>query len=108
MKKKGMCIFCTLHIANLDKPVSPYSLDVIISVGYRIKSQQGTNLRIWANQVLKQYMIQGYAINDERIKQLGMVVEIMKRTGVSCIGYYDFRVKTRRKRDNGKACDKFY
>lgn len=69
-----------LHIANSDKPVSLYSLDVIISVGYRVKSQQGTNFRIWANQVLKQYLIQGYAINEERIKQLGMAVEIMKRT----------------------------
>lgn len=42
-----------LHIANSDKPVKAYSLDVIISVGYRVKSQRGTQFRIWANRILK-------------------------------------------------------
>lgn len=45
-----------------------YSLDVIISVGYRIKSKQGTQFRIWANKVLKEYLIQGYALDQERLK----------------------------------------
>ena len=46
-----------LHIANSDKPVQYYSLDVIISVGYRVKSQNGTRFRKWANGVLKQYLL---------------------------------------------------
>ena len=50
-----------------------YNLDVIISVGYRVKSKRGVEFRRWANSVLKQYILQGYAINDNRIAQLGMV-----------------------------------
>ena len=69
-----------LHIANSDKPVSYYSLDVIISVGYRVKSKRGVEFRRWANSVLKQYILRGYAVNDNRIKQLGDVIRIMKRT----------------------------
>ena len=69
-----------LHIANSDKPVKFYSLDVIISVGYRVKSKRGVEFRKWANAVLKQYILKGYAINNNRIKQLGEVIRIMKRT----------------------------
>lgn len=69
-----------LHIANSDKPVAYYSLDVIISVGYRVKSKRGVEFRRWANSVLKQYILKGYAVNDNRIKQLGDVIRIMKRT----------------------------
>ena len=57
-----------------------YSLDVIISVGYRVKSKRGVEFRRWANTVLKQYILKGYAVNDNRIKQLGEVIRIMKRT----------------------------
>ena len=52
-----------LHIANSDKPLKVYSLDVIISVGYRVKSHRGTQFRQWANQVLKEYLLRGYSIN---------------------------------------------
>ena len=45
-----------------------YNLDVIISVGYRVKSQQGTQFRIWATQRLKEYIIKGFALNDDRFK----------------------------------------
>ena len=45
-----------------------YNLDVIISVGYRVKSHQGTQFRIWATQVLREYLIKGFALNDERMK----------------------------------------
>ena len=69
-----------LHIANSDKPVAFYSLDVIISVGYRVKSKRGVEFRRWANSILKQYILKGYAVNDNRIKQLGEVIRIMKRT----------------------------
>ena len=57
-----------------------YNLDVIISVGYRVKSKRGVEFRKWANSVLKQYILQGYAVNHNRITQLGEVIQIMKRT----------------------------
>ena len=57
-----------------------YNLDVIISVGYRVKSKRGVEFRKWANSVLKQYIMQGYAVNHNRIAQLGEVIQIMKRT----------------------------
>jgi hypothetical protein len=69
-----------LQIANSDKPVAYYSLDVIISVGYRVKSKRGIEFRKWANSVLKQYILQGYAVNNNRITHLGEVIQIMKRT----------------------------
>jgi hypothetical protein len=66
-----------LHIANSDKPVKIYNLDVIISVGYRIKSRQGTLFRIWATRVIKDYLLKGYAINQrfERVERLAMTTE---------------------------------
>ena len=57
-----------------------YNLDVIISVGYRVKSKRGVVFRKWANSVLTDYVIKGYAINDQRLQQLGEVIRIMKRT----------------------------
>ena len=57
-----------------------YNLDVIISVGYRVKSKRGVEFRKWANSVLKQYIMQGYAVNHNRIAELGEVIQIMKRT----------------------------
>ena len=69
-----------LQIPNSDKPVAFYSLDVIISVGYRVKSKRGVEFRRWANSVLRQYILKGYAVNDNRIRQLGEVIRIMKRT----------------------------
>ncbi|MBQ2640848.1 MAG: virulence protein RhuM/Fic/DOC family protein [Lachnospiraceae bacterium] len=69
-----------LQIANSDRPVAFYSLDVIISVGYRVKSKRGIAFRKWANRVLKNYILQGYAVNETRLKQLGDVVRLMRRT----------------------------
>ena len=57
-----------------------YNLDVIISVGYRVKSRRGVEFRRWANSVLKEYILKGYAVNQTRIKQLGEVIRVMKRT----------------------------
>src|SRR5690606_36195330 len=56
-----------------DKPTNYYNLDVIISVGYRVKSQRGTQFRIWANSVLKEYLLKGYALNNARLsnEQIG-------------------------------------
>lgn len=55
-----------MHIANSDKPVALYSLDVIISLGYRVKSTQGVHFRKWATQRLKDFLVKGYAINQQR------------------------------------------
>lgn len=57
-----------LHIPFSDRPVKLYSLDVIISVGYRVKSSRGTQFRIWANKVLKDYLLKGYALNQRLLK----------------------------------------
>ena len=68
-----------LHIANSDKPVKLYNLDVIISVGYRVKSQRGTQFRIWANRVLKDYLIKGYAVNQRvKLEQLDDLKKTVK------------------------------
>jgi hypothetical protein len=60
-----------LHIANSDKPVKFYNLDVIISVGYRVKSLQGTKFRQWATARLREYIVKGFTMNDEMLKQAG-------------------------------------
>ena len=56
-----------------------YSLDMIISVGYRVKSNRGVEFRRWANSVLKEYILKGYAVNDRRLEQLGQIIRIMDR-----------------------------
>ncbi len=68
-----------LHIPRSDKPVAFYNLDVIISVGYRVKSRRGVEFRRWATSVLRDYMLKGYALNQQRLKTLGQVVSILKR-----------------------------
>ncbi len=60
-----------LHIAHSDKPVQYYNLDVIISVGYRVKSLQGTKFRQWATERLKEYIVKGFTMNDELLKNTG-------------------------------------
>lgn len=65
---------------KVERNVEYYNLDVIISVGYRIKSKRGVEFRRWANSVLKQYILNGYAVNDIRIRQLGEVIRIMTRS----------------------------
>ena len=65
---------------NASRPPMYYNLDVIISVGYRVKSKRGVEFRKWANGVLKDYIMRGYAVNEARIRQLGEVVRLMKRT----------------------------
>ena len=68
------------RVEGVKQLVPFYTLDVIISVGYRVKSKRGVEFRRWANSVLKQYILKGYAVNDNRIRQLGEVIRIMKRT----------------------------
>lgn len=72
-----------LHVNGVKKPVPFYNLDVIISVGYRVKSQRGVQFRKWANSILKEYLIKGYVINNdikvERYNELKDVVRLMSR-----------------------------
>ena len=73
-----------LHVNGVKKPVSYYNLDVIISVGYRVKSKRGTAFRIWARKVLKDYLVKGYAVNErirqEQIGELRQLVGMLGRT----------------------------
>ena len=66
-----------MQIANSDKLVNFYSLDVIISVGYRVKSKNGIIFRKWANKILKDYLINGYAINNKRLEYLEKTVKLI-------------------------------
>ena len=66
-----------MQIANSDKPVNYYSLDVVISVGYRVKSKNGVIFRKWANNVLKEYLINGYAVNKKRLEYLEKTVKLI-------------------------------
>ena len=72
-----------LHIAGSDKPVTFYNLDVIISLGYRVKSREGTRFRQWANQVLKQHLTRGYTLNRERFeanaRELEAALELVRK-----------------------------
>jgi prophage maintenance system killer protein len=71
-----------LHVNGVKKPVPYYNLDVIISVGYRVKSQRGVKFRQWANRILKQYLVKGYAVNDQlRRDQLGELRQLVQVVG---------------------------
>ncbi|MDA1261018.1 MAG: virulence protein RhuM/Fic/DOC family protein [Planctomycetota bacterium] len=74
-----------LHIAGSNKPVTFYSLDVIISVGYRVKSSRGTQFRIWATQTLREHLLQGYSLNERRLAERGVedlqqTIELLSKT----------------------------
>jgi hypothetical protein len=69
-----------MHIANSDRPVNFYSLDVIISVGYRVKSLEGTKFRIWANKILKEYLVKGYSLNEMRLREQNEQLNSLKNT----------------------------
>lgn len=73
-----------LRVDGVKQPVAFYSLDVIISVGYRVKSQRGMQFRIWANRVLKEYLVKGYAVNkaltEQRYTELKQLVTVLGRT----------------------------
>lgn len=69
-------------VANSDKPVLFYSLDVIISVGYRVKSKEGIIFRKWANNILKQYMLKGYVVDAQRynIPSIERITKILEES----------------------------
>lgn len=64
---------------NVTRSVEHYNLDAIISVGYRVKSATATQFRTWATKRLREYLVQGYSINQQRLEQLGQIVEVMAR-----------------------------
>lgn len=68
-----------MRVDGVKQTVPFYTLDVIISVGYRVKSKRGIEFRRWANSVLKEYIIKGYAVNHTRMNQLNEVIRVMKR-----------------------------
>lgn len=70
--------FATTASDNKKCMVEHYNLDVIISVGYRVKSKRGVEFRRWDNSVLKEYIIKGYAVNHNRMNQLNEVIQVMK------------------------------
>ena len=77
-----------LRVDSVKQPVAYYNLDVIISVGYRVKSQHGVKFRQWANRILKQYLVKGYAVNDrlrrDQLGELRQLVQVVgRRTSVS-------------------------
>ena len=73
-----------LHVNGVKKPVPFYNLDVIISVGYRVKSQRGVQFRRWASKILKEYLVKGYAVNDrlrrDQLGELRQLVQVVGRT----------------------------
>jgi len=82
-----------LHIANADRPTAFYSLDVIISVGYRVKSKRGTLFRQWANRVLKEYLLKGYIIH-QRIEHVEKIAIETEKRVTETEKKIDFFVKT--------------
>lgn len=76
-----------MHIANSDRPVDLYNLDVIISVGYRVKSVEGTRFRQWATRILREHLTQGYTLNRQRLeinaRELEAALQLVKKAAQS-------------------------
>lgn len=66
-----------MHIANSDKPVALYNLEVVISLGYRVKSIRGTQFRQWATKRLTDYLVEGVAINEKRLAQKNKEIQVL-------------------------------
>ena len=69
-----------VHIPSSDRPVTLYSLDMILAVGYRANSARAIEFRRWASSVLKQYMLTGAALNERRLREIGQVVQVLSRS----------------------------
>lgn len=96
LQKEVVCAFFALTTQHgaikgktQTKNIEYYNLDVIISVGYRVKSKQGTQFRIWANKVLKEYLLKGYSVN-KRIDRIEEDVHYLKEKAKE----FDFQIKT--------------
>ena len=81
-----------MRVDGVKQKVPFYTLDVIISVGYRVKSQRGTEFRRWANDVLKQYIMKGYAVNEKRLAALNKTVEIQSKIIANTLDIEDAEV----------------
>lgn len=84
VKRSTVAKFATVQkegARSIQRNIEHYNLDVIISVGYRVKSKKGVQFRQWATQQLKNYLIQGYAINKKRLEELGRMVQLIEKTG---------------------------
>ena len=68
-----------MRVDGVKQSVAFYSLDVILAVGYRVNSKRGIAFRKWANNVLKQYIMKGYAINEKRLQALEKIIDIQSR-----------------------------
>ena len=83
-----------LHITNSDRPVKIYNLDVIISVGYRVKSHRGVQFRKWAMALIKEYIVKGFALNDDLLKEAGggnYFDELLDITNIKKVNYQILR-----------------
>lgn len=74
-----------VHITSSDKPVAFYNLDVIISIGYRVKSPRGSQFRIWATRTLREHLLRGFTLNERRLRERGLeeieqAVSLLTRT----------------------------
>ncbi len=69
-----------MHIPNSDKPVEFYNLDIVLAVGYRANSIEASRFRKWATNVLKQYLVNGYAINEKRLSKKQEQIETLKNS----------------------------
>ena len=69
-----------MHIANSDKPINLYSLDVVLAVGYRTNSSKAIKFRRWATNILKEHLIQGYTLNQKRLKEFNQAVVLLQTT----------------------------
>lgn len=69
-----------MHIANADRKVTFYSLDVILAVGYRVNSSRAIEFRKWANEIIKNYVLNGLAVNQNRLEELGKIVQVLARS----------------------------
>lgn len=70
-----------MHIPNSDKPVKMYSLDIILAVGYRTNSGKAIQFRQWATTRLKEYLVQGYSMNQSRLDELGKTIQLLTARG---------------------------
>ncbi len=81
-KNSVVAFFATTATDGKNYQVEYFNLDAIISVGYRVNSKQGTHFRIWATQRLKEYLVQGYSINQKRLEELGKIVQLIENAAV--------------------------
>ncbi|MDO9398352.1 MAG: RhuM family protein [Herbiconiux sp.] len=73
-------------VRTVRRKVGYYNLDAIISVGYRVKSKVATQFRMWATERLREHLVRGYTVNEQRLEQLGSLVQILARSSDELVG----------------------